>query len=220
MSPCPGGWPPACRAWTARTPIIPRRSGCSSTADRVTGGGPGRAALRPTPTSSPAMPSQGVDPRRAGARPTGSEALGEVFAAGWRLVGRRPEVVDPADQPVVEVEEAQAGLLRVVDQEPGPAHALPRAGADDAPRFDRPVARIFRVELHIGLPAADPLPGLRQLVDHIRSEQRAEGGPVAGVGRGPVCRDHLCGSVAHTATVPARCDRNGYRVSSARRPRR
>src|SRR5690349_14130463 len=105
-----------------------------------------------------------IYPERAGL-----PAFDQVLTPRWRFVGLGPEVRDPGDQPAGELEERHA-IVGASFTGPGveaplePHHPVPLVGDDDlGPQM--PVAGILLVEPQVAVAPADPLPGLRDLVD-------------------------------------------------------
>src|ERR1700750_1466282 len=115
-----------------------------------------------------------------------------MSAASWKFVVIGPEVGDQGDLAVVgEVEDARAGLGAFWPGELDPAGCV-LASADDPLHGEVPVvAEALHVEPDVGVPAADLLPGLGAVVDHVVGEQRAERLPVPGLWPRPGGGGHL-----------------------------
>ena len=114
----------------------------------------------------------------AGRRPSDSPALDQVLAPGGWLVGLGPEVGDLGDAAPLDLEEGD-GEGGFAVEGPAEEQAAVVLVPEDDDRLDVPVARELGVEGDVPLAAPDPLPGLRDLVDHVRVEEVAERGPVA-----------------------------------------
>src|SRR5690242_21844699 len=70
-----------------------------------------------------------------------------------------------------------------------------------------PVARKLLVEPQVAVAPADPLPGLRDFVDHVRMQQRGPGLPVASLQAGDkALRDFLVAT--HPGNLPHRVVRH------------
>jgi hypothetical protein len=101
-----------------------------------------------------------------------------VLAARRRLVRLWPEVRHPGDQPVSELEEHRRVIGPAVKEPLEPHHAVPLVRDRDL-RPQVPVAGILLVERQVPVASADPLPRLRDLVDHVRMQEPGPGIPVA-----------------------------------------
>ena len=87
-----------------------------------------------------------------------------------------------------------------------PHHRVLLVGDDDlGPQV--PVARILLIEPQVAVAPPDPLPGLRDLVDHIRMQQRGPGLPVAGLQAGDKALREF-GVAAHPGNLPHRAARH------------